>query len=214
MLLLVGLGNPGTEYAGHRHNVGFMALDRIVERFGFGPWRRKFQGQLAEGRIGTEKVLALKPETFMNESGRAVGEAARFYKLDPVDVVVFYDELDLAFGRVRVKRGGGLAGHNGLRSMNRHIGPDFARVRIGINHPGDKSRVTRHVLGNFAKSEQALLNDLLDAVADASSFLPDGEDGQMMTRIAHLCPPPKSEKKKKSKPQDKAPADASEKGTS
>lgn len=155
MRLFVGLGNPGGKYEQNRHNVGFMAVDRIAADHGFGPWRNKFQGAVAEGRLGTEKVLLLKPGTYMNKSGQSVGEAMRFFKLAPEDVTVFHDELDLAPGKCRVKTGGGLAGHNGLRSLDAHIGPAFQRVRLGIGHPGHKDRVSGWVLGDFAKAEQS-----------------------------------------------------------
>lgn len=187
MLLFAGLGNPGSAYAGHRHNVGFMALDLVAERHGFSPWRQKFQGRLAEGLLGGEKVLLLEPLTYMNESGRAVGEALRFYKLAPKDLVVFHDELDLVPFKCRVKLGGGVAGHNGLRSIAAHLGTqDFKRVRLGIGHPGDKAKVTAHVLGNFAKAELADLVRFLDAVADAAPKLAQGDDAGFMNRIAVL----------------------------
>ena len=155
MQIWAGLGNPGTQYAMHRHNVGFMAADVIAEAFAFSPWKARFQGSAAEGRIGTEKILLLKPATFMNQSGRSIGEAMRFFKLEAPDVTVFYDELDLDPFRVKVKRGGGAAGHNGIRSTIAHIGESFRRVRLGIRHPGHKDRVTGYVLGPFAKAEQA-----------------------------------------------------------
>ena len=187
MLLFAGLGNPGSAYAGHRHNVGFMALDLVAERHGFSPWRQKFQGRLAEGLLAGEKVLLLEPLTYMNESGRAVGEALRFYKLAPKDLVVFHDELDLVPFKCRVKLGGGVAGHNGLRSIAAHLGTqDFKRVRLGIGHPGDKAKVTAHVLGNFAKAELAVLVRFLDAVADAAPKLAQGDDAGFMNRIAVL----------------------------
>lgn len=191
MLLLVGLGNPGPEYARNRHNIGFLALDRIVERHGFGPFRSRFQGLAAEGRLDGGKVLALKPLTFVNESGRAAGAAVRFYKLEPADVVVLHDELDLVAGKLRVKRGGGLAGHNGLRSIAAHIGNDFRRVRLGIGHPGEKHKVLRHVLGDFAKADQDWLGKFLDAVADAAPSLAAGDDPGFATRVALLVAPPK-----------------------
>ena len=184
MLLFVGLGNPGQQYAYHRHNVGFMALDDIVERHSFSPWKLKFQGRLAEGRLGPERVLALQPTTYMNDSGRSVGEAMRFYKLRPEDVVVFHDELDLAPGKVRVKKGGGTAGHNGLRSIDRHLGPDFRRVRIGIGHPGHKDRVTGHVLGNYAKAELDPLADMLGGIAAEAEWLAKGDDARFMSDLA------------------------------
>jgi PTH1 family peptidyl-tRNA hydrolase len=184
MQLWVGLGNPGAQYALHRHNVGFMALDAIAEVHGFAPVQKKFQGWLQEGRIGTAKVLLLKPATFMNESGRSVGEAMRFYKLAPDALTVFHDELDLAPMKVRVRMGGGLAGHNGLRSIDQHLGPDFRRVRIGIGHPGHKDRVTGHVLGNYAKAEMDPLADLLGAIAGEAPWLAAGDDARFMNEIA------------------------------
>lgn len=184
MQLWVGLGNPGPQYALHRHNVGFMALDTIAEVHNFGPVQKKFQGWLQEGRIGTEKILLLKPATFMNESGRSVGEAMRFYKLGMDALVVFHDELDLAPFKVKVKQGGGTAGHNGLRSIDKHLGPDFLRVRLGIGHPGHKDRVTGHVLGNFAKSEQDDLVDMLGAIASEAALLAKGDNVLFMNNIA------------------------------
>ena len=163
MQIWTGLGNPGPQYAMHRHNIGFMVCDVIAEMHAFGPAQKKFSGWVQEGRIGTEKVLLLKPATFMNESGRAVGEALRFYKLGTEALTVFHDELDLAPFKVKVRTGGGLAGHNGLRSIDKHLGPDFRRVRIGIGHPGHKDRVTGHVLGNYAKAEQDDLVQMLAA---------------------------------------------------
>jgi peptidyl-tRNA hydrolase, PTH1 family len=171
MQVWVGLGNPGPQYALHRHNVGFMVLDTLAEVHGFGPEQKKFQGWLREGRIGGSKVLLLKPATFMNESGRAVSEALRFYKLGTEALTVFHDELDLAPFKVRVKQGGGTAGHNGLRSIDQHLGADFRRVRLGIGHPGHKDRVTGHVLGNYAKAELDDLTDMLGAVAAEADWL-------------------------------------------
>ncbi|MDE0813863.1 MAG: aminoacyl-tRNA hydrolase [Alphaproteobacteria bacterium] len=184
MLLLVGLGNPGPKYEKNRHNIGFMAVDEIVHRHAFGPFRAKFQSVCADGDFAGEKVLALKPTTFMNESGRAVGEAVRFFKLSPDDVLVIHDELDLALGKLRVRKGGGLAGHNGLRSINSHIGPDFHRMRVGIGHPGDKSRVHGHVLSDFAKAEVTLMENIIDAVAGSAPLLASGEHSQFMTKVA------------------------------
>ncbi len=189
MLLLVGLGNPGARYAGHRHNVGAMAVQAIADRHGFGPARKRFQGELREGRLDDEKALALQPTTFMNESGRAAGEAMRFYRLSPADVVVFYDELDLPAGKFRMKKGGGAAGHNGIRSLIAHLGPDFRRARIGIGHPGDKNRVKRHVLSDFAKADADWLGPMLAALADQAAALIDG-DSQYMNRV-HLALEPK-----------------------
>jgi PTH1 family peptidyl-tRNA hydrolase len=191
MLLLVGLGNPGPRHARNRHNIGFMAVDEIVRRHALGPWRVRFQGWVAEGRIGAEKVLALKPGTFMNESGRAVGEAVRFYKLGLDQVVVFYDDIDLRPGKVKVKRGGGAGGHNGLRSIDAHIGPDYWRVRLGIGHPGHKDRVQGYVLQDFAKVETAWLEKLLPAVAAELPTLLAGDEGAFMSRVAHVMSPPK-----------------------
>ena len=184
MKLLVGLGNPGAKYAGNRHNIGFMALDAIAGAHRFTPWRAKFQGQVAEGRFGSEKVALLKPETFMNLSGQSAGEAMRFWKLEPSDVIVFHDELDLAPGKVRVKKAGGHAGHNGLKSLHAHIGPDFTRVRLGIGHPGDKRLVNNHVLGDFAKADQGWLDDLLRGIADGAPELAAGHADRFMNKVA------------------------------
>ncbi len=184
MQLWVGLGNPGAEYAMQRHNVGFMAVDTIAESHGFSPWRARFRGLVAEGRLGSARLLLLKPQTWMNESGRSIGEAARFFKLEPEDVTVFHDELDLAPFKVKVKTGGGTAGHNGLRSTEAHIGNEFRRVRIGIGHPGHKDRVTGHVLGNYAKAEIEPLSDMLGAVAAEASWLAAGDDVRFMNDIA------------------------------
>jgi PTH1 family peptidyl-tRNA hydrolase len=184
MKLFVGLGNPEPGYARNRHNVGFMAADAIAAGHGFGPWRAKFRGQLAEGRLGPEKVLILKPGTYMNLSGDAVRAALQFYKLEPGDVVVFHDELDLAPGRVRVKTGGGTAGHNGLRSIDAHIGPEFTRVRLGIGHPGDKRLVSNHVLGDFAKADAEWLDNLLRGVAEGAPDLAAGKTAGFLNAIA------------------------------
>ncbi|TQV83544.1 aminoacyl-tRNA hydrolase [Denitrobaculum tricleocarpae] len=191
MLLLVGLGNPGQRYANNRHNIGFMAVDEMVRRHSFGPWRSKFQGQICEGRIGREKVLILKPETFMNESGRAVGEAIRFYKLETEQVFVVYDEIDLVPGKIKVKKGGGAGGHNGLRSIDAHIGQDYWRVRLGVGHPGDKNLVHSHVLGDFSKADTLWRDKLLDAVAAEISLLLAGESGSFMSRVAQVMNPPR-----------------------
>ncbi len=184
MLLFVGLGNPGKDYAGNRHNIGFMAVDRIADDHGFGPESRKFQGLMREGRLGTGKVITLKPGTFMNESGRAVGEALRFYKLDPADVIVFHDELDLAPGKLRCKTGGGHAGHNGLRSIHAHIGAEYRRVRLGIGHPGHKSKVSGYVLHDFAKAERDWLDPLLEGIGRAAPMLAAGDEGRFMSDVA------------------------------
>ncbi|MEM6665093.1 MAG: aminoacyl-tRNA hydrolase [Pseudomonadota bacterium] len=185
MLLLVGLGNPGEKYARNRHNVGFMAVDAIADRHGFTPPRRRFDGIVREGRLGPDKALVLKPMTYMNESGRSVAATARFFKISPSHVVVFYDELDLPPGKLRMKVGGGAAGHNGIRSMTRQMGADFRRARIGIGHPGDKSRVQSHVLGDFKKADGAWLGPMLAALADNADALVDG-DSQFMNRV-HLA---------------------------
>jgi peptidyl-tRNA hydrolase, PTH1 family len=194
MKLFVGLGNPGAKYARHRHNIGYMAVEAIAEAHGFSPWRAKFQGQVAEGRLGPEKVLLLKPETYMNLSGDAVRAAAGFYKLGPDDIVVFHDELDLAAGRVRVKTGGGTAGHNGLRSLAAHLGPDFTRVRVGIGHPGDKRFVTNHVLGDFAKADAEWLDAMLRAMAKAAPELAAGDAARFTSALGQAAPkPPQAE---------------------
>ncbi len=192
MLLVVGLGNPGPEHAYHRHNIGFMAVDDIVHRHGFSPFRARFQGRLAEGRLAGDKALVLKPMTFMNRSGQAVGEAMRYFKLTPEQVVVVYDELDLAPGKCRVKRGGGSGGHNGIRSIDRHIGQDYWRVRLGIGHPGHKDRVHGYVLHDFGKAEEDWLDPLLEAVAEAFPLIAEGEPEKFMTRVAILTQPPKT----------------------
>jgi PTH1 family peptidyl-tRNA hydrolase len=187
MLLWVGLGNPEPSQARHRHNIGFMALDEIARRHGFSPWRQRFKGLVAEGMVGRQKVLALKPLTYMNGSGEAVQPAAAFHKIPASDITAFHDELDLAPGKVRVKQGGGAAGHNGLRDIQRALGtPDYWRVRLGIGHPGHKDRVTGHVLGNFAKVDEAWLAQLLDAVADAAPLLATNQPEAFMTRVALL----------------------------
>lgn len=184
MQIWAGLGNPGASYAMHRHNVGFMVADLIADMHGFGPWKLRFQGLTSEGRIGNAKILLLKPQTFMNESGRSVGEAMRFFKLEPGDVTAFYDELDLDPFRIKVKTGGGTAGHNGIRSIDKHIGPDFRRVRLGIGHPGHKDRVTGHVLGNYGKAELDDLADMLGAVAAEAPRLAEGDDVRFMSDVA------------------------------
>jgi PTH1 family peptidyl-tRNA hydrolase len=186
MQLWVGLGNPGTQYALQRHNVGFMAADVLAETHDFGPWSKKFRSLIADGRIGRERILLLKPQTFMNDSGDAVQQALKFYKLDLDALTVFHDELDLAPFRVKVKVGGGTAGHNGLRSIDASLGPDFKRVRIGIGHPGPgrKDLVTPHVLGNYAKREMEPLSDMLGAIAADADWLADGDDVRFMSEVA------------------------------
>jgi PTH1 family peptidyl-tRNA hydrolase len=197
MKLIVGLGNPGSDYAKNRHNIGFMALDAIVRRHGFSPWRQKFQGEICEGQIAGDKVLALKPQTYMNLSGNSVQAAAAFYQIAVGDIVVLHDELDLAPGRMKVKLGGGHAGHNGLRSIQAALGPDFRRVRLGIGHPGHKDAVSNWVLGNFAKADQDWLVPLIDAIADACPKLIAGDDVGFMTEVARLTQPEKPERKAK-----------------
>jgi len=186
MRLFVGLGNPGSGYSGNRHNIGFMAVDRIAARQGFSPWRSRFQGQSAEGELGGEKVLLLKPTTYMNDSGRSVGEAARFYKIELSDIVVFHDELDLAPAKIRVKAGGGNAGHNGLRSISALIGNDYVRVRIGIGHPGNKDIVHAYVLNDFAKSEHGWVTALVDAIADNAPLLAKSDEASFQNKV-HLA---------------------------
>ncbi len=200
MKIFVGLGNPGAKYARNRHNIGFMSVDRIAEDHGFGPWKSKFQGEIAEGRLGTEKVLLLKPMTFMNRSGQSVGEAMRFYKLDSTDVTVFHDELDLAPGKVRVKAGGGHAGHNGLRSVHDHIGAAYDRVRLGIGHPGRKELVSPYVLSDFAKADTEWLDDVLRGVSDGAVELAGGDGGKFMNAVALRTSPPRSSKSPKPEP--------------
>ncbi|MGF1456740.1 MAG: aminoacyl-tRNA hydrolase [Alphaproteobacteria bacterium] len=195
MKLLVGLGNPGQKYAAHRHNIGFMVIDALAAAHGFGPAKTRFQGEAREGALpgpggGQDKVLLLKPTTFMNESGRAVGEAARFYRLTVEDVIVFHDELDLEAGRIRVKRGGGNAGHNGLRSISAHLGNEYWRVRIGIGHPGHKDRVSGHVLGDFAKAErEGWVRDVLEAMAAEADRLIGDKPGFASAVGQRLSPP-------------------------
>ncbi|MCK0141744.1 aminoacyl-tRNA hydrolase [Aliiroseovarius sp. F20344] len=192
MKLFVGLGNPGAKYAGNRHNIGFMAVEHIAEDHGFAPWRGKFQGSVSEGKLNAEKVILLRPETFMNLSGQSVGEAMRFYKLTPDDVYVFHDELDLAPGKCRVKTGGGHAGHNGLRSIHAHIGAEYHRVRMGIGHPGNKNAVAGYVLRDFAKSEQDWLDDVLRGCSDGAADLAAGDSGKFMNAIGRRVNPPRS----------------------
>jgi peptidyl-tRNA hydrolase, PTH1 family len=186
MLLLVGLGNPGARYAGNRHNVGFMAVQAIAQRHGIGPWRRRFQGVAAEGPIGASRSLLLLPGTFMNESGRAVAEAVHFYKLALDDITVFHDEIDLTPGKVRVKVGGGIAGHNGLRSISEHIGNDYRRVRIGVGHPGIKDQVQHYVLSDFAKGERGWVEALMGILADNADLIARGEDASFQNKV-HLA---------------------------
>ncbi len=190
MQLFVGLGNPGGKYARHRHNIGFMAVDAIAEAHGFGPWRRKFQADVAEGRLGNQKILLVKPQTFMNLSGQSVGEAMRYLKLPPENIWVFHDELDLAPGKLRVKQAGGHAGHNGLRSLHQHVGESYNRVRIGIGHPGHKDRVSGYVLHDFAKADTAWLDPLLAAVGREAGYLAAGDPSRFMNAVALATRPP------------------------
>jgi PTH1 family peptidyl-tRNA hydrolase len=202
MKLFVGLGNPGAKYAGNRHNIGYMALERIAEDHGFAPWRAKFQGAMTQGQLGSEKVVLLKPETFMNLSGQSVGEAMRFFKLAPEDVIVFHDELDLAPGRLKLKQGGGHAGHNGLRSVHQHIGDGYARVRLGIGHPGHKDRVSAYVLSDFAKADAGWLDDLLRGICDGAPHLAAGDGAKFSNAVALRTVPPKPKPAPKPKPSD------------
>src|SRR3954452_14104926 len=186
MLLFVGLGNPGAKHAGNRHNIGFMALDAIAKRHGFPPWRRRFQGVASEGTLGREKVLLLLPGTYMNDSGRAVAEAQHFYKLPVGDIAVFHDEIELPPAKLRVKVGGGIAGHNGLRSISAHVGNDYKRVRIGVGHPGVKELVHPHVLSDFAKSELPWVEALCGIIADNAELLAKGQDASFQNKV-HLA---------------------------
>ncbi len=205
MKLFVGLGNPGAKYARNRHNIGFMALDGIAEAHGFGPWRGKFQGVMSEGRLGDDKVVLLKPETFMNKSGQSVGEAVRFFKLEPTDVTVFHDEIDLAPGKLRVKQGGGHAGHNGLRSLHAHIGDAYQRVRMGVGHPGHKDAVPHYVLKDFPKADEGWLDDMLRGIADGAAALAAGDTGRFQNAVALRLHPPRSSTGDKSRVKPKAP---------
>jgi PTH1 family peptidyl-tRNA hydrolase len=192
MLIFAGLGNPGPKYAGTRHNIGFMAVDAIHRRHAFSPWSRKFKAEISEGDLGGERVLLMKPQTYMNLSGEAVGEAMRFYKVPVGSVVAIYDELDLVPGKARLKTGGGHGGHNGIKSMDAHCGRDYRRLRLGIGHPGAKELVERHVLGDFAKADRAWLDPLLDALAEHADMLARGDDSQLMNKLALATgsPPP------------------------
>ncbi|SPJ25122.1 aminoacyl-tRNA hydrolase [Palleronia abyssalis] len=206
MRLFVGLGNPGAKYARHRHNIGFMAIEAIAADHGFPPFRAKFQGMLSEGRLGGDRVALLMPTTFMNNSGQSVGEAARFFKLEPADVVVFHDEIDLAPGKLKCKTGGGHAGHNGLRSIHQHLGPEYARVRMGVGHPGHKDRVPGYVLHDFPKADDTWLDDMLRGCADGAPDLADGDTGRFMNAVAqHLNPPRPSTGSQRPKPAEPMP---------
>ncbi len=206
MLILAGQGNPGPRYAGNRHNVGFMAVDAIARRWRFGPERSKFQSLVREGEIetpdGAVKALILKPQTYYNDSGSAVGAALKFYKLKPMDLVLFYDEIDLSPGRFRMKTGGGAAGNNGVRSVTAHIGADFRRARLGVGHPGHKDRVMGHVLSDFHKVDQTWVADLLNAVADAAPLLAAGEDEKYQGEVMRLAPAEKADPRKAPRGED------------
>jgi PTH1 family peptidyl-tRNA hydrolase len=192
MKLFVGLGNPGAKYENTRHNIGFMAVDRIAQDHGFGPWKSKFQGLVSEGMLGGEKVVLLKPQTFMNRSGQSVGEAMRFFKLTPQDIVVFHDEIDLAPGKCRVKHGGGHAGHNGLRSLHQHVDASYGRVRIGVGHPGRKEQVAGYVLHSFAKADQDWVEDVLTGISDGVPHLARGDDSKFMNAVGLRTSPQRS----------------------
>ncbi|MBI1219692.1 MAG: aminoacyl-tRNA hydrolase [Rhodobacteraceae bacterium] len=208
MRLFVGLGNPGAQYARNRHNIGFMAVDRIAADHGFTPWRARFQGEVAEGRLGTEKVALLKPGTFMNLSGQSVGEAMRFFKLTPAEVTVFHDELDLAPGKLRLKQGGGHAGHNGLRSIHAHIGEAYGRVRMGIGHPGHKDRVAGYVLHDFGKADENWLEELLTGISDGAVALAEGDGSRFQNAVAlRTAPPRPSAPRPAAAPSNAAPKD-------
>ncbi|WP_151717210.1 aminoacyl-tRNA hydrolase [Gemmobacter serpentinus] len=210
MKLWVGLGNPGAKYAGNRHNIGFMALDLIAQDHGFSGWKRGFQGLVSEGRFGSERIVLLKPETFMNLSGQSVGEAMRFHKLTPDDVTVFHDELDLAPGRIRVKTGGGHAGHNGLRSIHAHIGEAYHRVRLGIGHPGHKDAVAGYVLHDFGKADQAWLDDLLRGIGDGAAALAADDAARFLNAVALRTAPPRAStgQQREGGPRGKAPQES------
>jgi len=209
--LFVGLGNPGAKYADNRHNVGFMAVDAIAQASGFDGWRSKFQGVMSTGRLGAEKVVLLKPETFMNLSGQSVGEALRFFKIETEDVVVFHDEIDLAPAKIRVKRGGGHAGHNGLRSLHQHIGPDYVRVRIGVGHPGHKDAVSHYVLHDFSREDRAWLTPLLDGICDGAAHLAGGDNSKFLNAIGlRMTPGDPAPRKKSAKPHKPEPAEIAE----
>ena len=205
MLIIAGLGNPGTKHAGHRHNIGFMAVDRIAADHGFGPWKGKHQGSISEGRFGSDRAVLLKPETFMNNSGQSVQAAMRFYKVEPGDVIVCHDEIDLAPGKVKCKVGGGHAGHNGLRSIHAHIGPDYARVRLGVGHPGHKDAVPGYVLRDFPKADEVWLDDVLRGVSDGAPYLVAGDLAKFMNAVGLRMSPPRPSTGTKPPPAKPAP---------
>lgn len=184
MRIIAGLGNPGSKYSGNRHNIGFMAVDAIQRRLGFSPWSKKFKAEISEGELAGEKVLLMKPQTYMNVSGESVGEAVRFYKLGPQNVLAIYDELDLLPGKARIKTGGGHGGHNGIKSLDAHLGKEYRRLRLGIGHPGAKELVHNHVLGDFAKADRIWLEPLIDALADNAEMLVRNEDSQILNKLA------------------------------
>lgn len=193
MYIFIGQGNPGQKYAGNRHNIGFMVMDALADHFSFGPWRRKFLGAICEGQIGGQKILLLKPETFYNETGQAAQAAANFYKVAASDVTVFHDEIDLAPGRLRVKRGGGHSGNNGVRSLIAHLGADIRRIRIGVGHPGDKTKVMPYVLADFSKADTGWVEDLLTAICRAAPLLISETDERFQTEVMRLAPAPKGD---------------------
>lgn len=203
MLLIAGLGNPGAKYKANRHNIGFMAVDAIHRRHGFSPWTKKFKAEVAEGELDGEKVLLIKPQTFMNLSGESIAEVMRFYKLQPADLVVVYDELDLTPGRARLKTGGGHGGHNGIKSTDAHAGREYRRLRLGIGHPGVKELVQAHVLGDFSKSDQVWLDPLLEALADNAGMLVRNEDSQLMNKLALAVGDKSAEQKEKAAAESK-----------
>lgn len=205
MLVLAGLGNPGPGYAGHRHNMGFMAADAIASRHGFAPWRKKFQGDVADGELAGTRILLIKPMTYMNLSGQSVAAALAFYKLGPDALVVMHDELDLPLGRVKVKSDGGHGGHNGIRDIMAHLGPAFRRVRLGVGHPGEKHLVHNYVLQDFAKAERPLAAQVIDAVTAEIPRLVRGDESGFMSRVAHLLAPPKPKPEKAEKKEPTAP---------
>ena len=200
MQIFVGLGNPGAKYANNRHNIGFMAVDRIASDHGFGPWRSKFQGSISEGRFGSERIVLLKPKTFMNLSGQSVAAAMKFYKSEPSEITVFHDELDLAPGKCRFKTGGGHAGHNGLRSIHQHITPEYNRIRIGIGHPGHKGAVAGYVLRDFTKADHDWIDDLLRGISDGAEELVNGDSGRFMNAVSLRTAPPRSSTSKPKTP--------------
>ncbi|MEP0963140.1 MAG: aminoacyl-tRNA hydrolase [Roseobacter sp.] len=210
MILFVGLGNPGPKYSGNRHNIGFMALDRIAQDYDFAPWKAKHQGRISDGRLGSERAVLLQPETYMNNSGQSVQAAMRFYKVDPADVIVLHDEIDLAPGKVKYKTGGGHAGHNGLRSIHAHIGPDYARVRLGVGHPGHKDRVPSYVLSDFAKADQGWLDDVLRGVSDGAPFLAQDDPAKFSNAVALRVSPARPSTGKRNTEKQTPPSPAAE----